>query len=118
MPAKGRRSGNEITVPVNYAREGDTLWILSLRGRTWWRNLKGGSTVGLRIHGRDVRGTAEVVANEPDVAAQLGGYVGQFPAAAGPLGLRLKYGALDPANASRIAAERLFVRVCVEESVR
>lgn len=39
---KGRRSGKLVTTPVNYLQEGQVLWVTSLRGRTWWKNARGG----------------------------------------------------------------------------
>lgn len=39
----GRKSGRPITTPVNYYQKGDTLWVISNRERSWWRNLKGGA---------------------------------------------------------------------------
>ncbi|MBK6434209.1 nitroreductase/quinone reductase family protein [Candidatus Amarolinea dominans] len=35
----GRKTGLLITTPVNYVRDGDRLWVISSRDRTWWRNL-------------------------------------------------------------------------------
>jgi hypothetical protein len=47
------------------------LLILSARDRTWWRNLGGGTTVTLRLQGRDVDGTSEVWDSDVDVIAGL-----------------------------------------------
>lgn len=33
----GRKSGVTYTTPVNYLREGNTLYVTSWRERTWWR---------------------------------------------------------------------------------
>src|SRR3972149_1856772 len=68
----GRRSGTRYTTPVNYFREGSRLTVFSRRGRTWWRNLRGGGPVLVRLQGRDIVGRGEVVpASEQEVAAAL-----------------------------------------------
>jgi len=41
ITVKGRRSGRELSLPVWFVREGNTLWLLPLHGsRTqWYRNV-------------------------------------------------------------------------------
>ncbi|MFH1185885.1 MAG: nitroreductase/quinone reductase family protein, partial [Chloroflexota bacterium] len=113
----GRKSGKPITIPVKYCRNGNTLWILSTRTRKWWRNIPPGSRVQVHLHGRELVGTVKVLLDEAAVAAQLGEYVQQLPAAAGSLGLRSTNGVPHPDDVARLARERLFVRVCIEDSL-
>jgi len=54
----GKKSGNVYTTPVQYKQDGDTVRFLSVKERVWWRNLRGGAPVTLRIKGRDVEGIA------------------------------------------------------------
>src|SRR5271169_1183835 len=56
----GRKSGREITLPVMYTREGDTLKIPVMwpERKLWWRNLRDGAPVRLRLRGRDIAGNA------------------------------------------------------------
>ena len=49
----GRKSGKAFTVPTNYVRDDDKLLVTSLCARTWWRNLRGGAPVTVRLQGRD-----------------------------------------------------------------
>ncbi len=65
----GRKTGRKITVPVNYYKEGDDLWVLTSRDRTWWRNVRGGAPVEVRLHGHDFQGVGEAILDEPMVAA-------------------------------------------------
>ncbi len=62
----GRKSGRRYTTPVGYGQTGDTLLINT--ESPWWRNLRGGARVGVRLRGRECAGTAEVVSDE----AQMG----------------------------------------------
>lgn len=111
----GRRTGLKITLPVNYYRDGDTLWIISTRCRTWWRNVLPGAPVGLHLDGRDVTGIADLVLDEAAVAARLREYVQRSRLSAAYLGVRIENGMANSADMSRLAQERLFVRVCVSE---
>jgi len=85
----GRRSGRIYTTPVNYLPDGDRLTIISLRERTWWRNLRDGAEVGLHLRGTPRRGRASVIEDEASVAGALGGYLRRVPAYARFLGVHL-----------------------------
>jgi hypothetical protein len=54
----GRRTGHEHTLPVGYKQEGERLTIPVLwPGRKlWWRNLRDGAQVRLRLRGEDRTG--------------------------------------------------------------
>ena len=54
----GKKSGKVYTTPVQYKQDGDTVRFLSTKERVWWRNLRGGVPVTLRIKGQDVEGIA------------------------------------------------------------
>jgi len=38
---EGRKSGKRYSTPVNVARVDSTWIVVSMRERTWWRNLRG-----------------------------------------------------------------------------
>ena len=107
----GRKTGKKYTTPVGFYREGETLWVLTSRDRTWWRNVKDGADVEMRIRGRDVSGFAEAILNDNAVAAQMIEYVRHIPMAAKGLGVRMENGEPHPEDAARLAKERLFVRI-------
>jgi deazaflavin-dependent oxidoreductase (nitroreductase family) len=68
---KGRKSGQSFTFPVNYVQEGNLVWAVSLKERGWWRNLRGGAAVMLRLRGRDVRAEGQVREDDAAVADGL-----------------------------------------------
>jgi deazaflavin-dependent oxidoreductase (nitroreductase family) len=107
----GRKSGRPITTPVNYYQEGDTLWVISNRERTWWRNLKGGATVKLQLRGREVNGLGEVLMEEAALAPQIGEYVRHLPMSARALGVHIVDNQPDPADLERLAKARVMVRI-------
>lgn len=54
----GRKSGRRYEIPVAYVRDSANLLIASRAA--WWKNLRGGAPVEVRLQGRRVAGTAEV----------------------------------------------------------
>jgi deazaflavin-dependent oxidoreductase (nitroreductase family) len=107
----GRKSGRSITTPVNYYQEGNTLWVISNRERTWWRNLKGGAPVKLYLRGQEVNGFGEVLLDEAIVAPQIGDYVRHLPMSARALGVRVENGQPDPADLERLAKEKVMIKI-------
>ncbi len=54
----GRKTGQEYSFPVGYAREDNTITMFTRKDRHWWRNLKDGAEVTLRIRGEDLKAKA------------------------------------------------------------
>ena len=113
LTVTGRKTGRKIPVPVNYYRDGNALWVIPSRDRTWWRNLTQGGEFDVRLHGRDLKGYAEVMLDESTVAAQIGEYARRLPASARYIGLRIENGAPNGDDLARLTKEKLFVRICI-----
>ena len=107
----GRKTGKKYITPVGFYRDGDFLWVITSRDRTWWRNVKDGADVEMRMRGKNVTGFAEAILDEDVVASQLGDYLKHIPMAANPMGVRMENGKPHPEDAARLAKERLFVRI-------
>jgi len=74
----GRKSGKTYTTPVSYSQQGNQVFVFS--HATWWKNLRGGATVTLRIRGQDFQGLAEPVAEDKQaVAAGLMAHLRKVP---------------------------------------
>lgn len=58
----GRKSGKTYTTPVSYSQVGDEVCIFT--HAAWWKNLRGGAPVTLRLQGRDVAGVADAVSQD------------------------------------------------------
>ena len=52
----GLKTGHEFSLPVNYVQDGNRLYIISKRCRTWWRNLRGGKPARIWLRGQEVEG--------------------------------------------------------------
>ena len=63
----GCKSGKTFTTPVSYSQVGDQVTIFT--HANWWKNLRGGAPVTLRIRGKDVRGVAVPVAEDKQAIA-------------------------------------------------
>ena len=63
LSVTGRRSGRTFTFPVAYAQDGDRLTVTLdwPERKRWWRNLRGGAPVAVRLRG--VRRTGNAVAS-------------------------------------------------------
>lgn len=79
---KGRKSGRQVTLPVNYVRDRETLLTLSVRTRTWWWNFSSPAPVTLRLQGRDLSAQGEVVEDEQALLAGLAVFFKGMPQAA------------------------------------
>jgi deazaflavin-dependent oxidoreductase (nitroreductase family) len=110
----GRKTGKKYTTPVGFYRDGDSLWVLSSRERTWWRNVQDGADVEMRIRGKDVNGFAEAILDEEAVASQVIEYVRHIPMSAKGLDVRMENGEPHPEDAARLAKERMFVKVTLK----
>ncbi len=67
----GRKSGKKYTLPISYVREGDLMLCSTDRNvRSWWKNLRGGADVVLRLRGKDVSGHATVVDDDQEAIAK------------------------------------------------
>jgi hypothetical protein len=53
---QGRKSGKTFTTPVSYSEQVDGVYAFT--HAAWWKNLRGGAPVTLRIRGRDARAMA------------------------------------------------------------
>ena len=74
----GRKSGKTYTTPVDYSQVGDQVTVFTHGG--WWKNLRGGEPITLRIRGRDLQGVAEpVVEDKGAIAAGLAAHLRKVP---------------------------------------
>jgi deazaflavin-dependent oxidoreductase (nitroreductase family) len=74
----GRKSGKTYTTPVDYSQDGDQVTIFS--HANWWKNLRNGAPVTLRMRGRELQGLAEPVAEDKQaVAAGLTEHLRKVP---------------------------------------
>jgi deazaflavin-dependent oxidoreductase (nitroreductase family) len=108
----GQKSGKSISTPTNYVRDGNTLWVISWRERTWWRNLRGGANVRLLLAGKSVEGRGQVIEEEKAVAQSLFDYYRKVPQVAKYVEIGLDAAGLPiSADCERAAQKMVVVRI-------
>jgi hypothetical protein len=108
----GRTSGERISTPVNYVEKNGVIFLTSQKDRTWWRNLRGGAPVTLRLKGKDLDGWADVKETPDEVAAGIRLFISSSGAYARHYGLTLdEEGNPDPERLNEITSDRVIVVV-------
>ena len=116
ITVRGRRTGRMHAIPVGYAQEGDTLYVLvgDYQTKTWWRNVEGGTPMQLRLRGRTVQATGNLLRCESDATAlvtALDRYLSAFPSVRRSLPVTGRPDAPDPEALRRAAHEVVMVRI-------
>jgi len=83
---RGRRTGQQHELVVQYAREGDRVWVVPGQPdrKRWWRNMNEGRPVTVWIAGRQYEGTARVVRDAEGLAGGYANYRAVFTRATAP----------------------------------
>jgi hypothetical protein len=108
----GCRTGKPITTPINTVCVDGILTVVSMRDRTWWRNLRKGRLAQLSRAGERVMVRGEIVETPDQVTSGLEKYFAQYPGYA-------KYfknhpgrdGKPDPQELMLLASERVIIRL-------
>lgn len=106
----GRKSGKPITTPVNYVREGNTLWVTSTRERTWWRNLRGGAPATLLLKSKETAARGEALEDDELVAAGFRHLFTLQPKYAKTFGVQLGADGAAMAGVDELVKQRLLVK--------
>lgn len=111
ITVEGRKSGKQYSTPINVGRDGETFTAVSLRNRTWWRNLQGGRQAQLRVSGRQYTVCGDVLEDHDAVVDGLTQYFKQNPGYARYFGVRLASdGRPSGEDLDRAADERVIIR--------
>jgi len=107
----GRKSGRVFTTPVRYLRREETLQCFTSSANKWWRNVRGGADVSLRVRGKDMPCRANAIVDEPAaIRAALAEFLSHFPSDAPYYGIRLDSNKTAlPGDLERAATETVMV---------
>ena len=108
---KGRKSGKSYTTPVSYSQNGDQVTIFT--HATWWKNLRNGTPISLRLRGRELQGLAKTVAEDKQaVAAGLSAHLRKVPSDARYYGVTFdEQNNPNPAEVEQAAQTVVMVRI-------
>jgi len=101
----GAKSGRRYSTPVNYVQNDGVLIVMSRTYRTWWRNVRGGAPVRVRLRGRERAGAARVVGVGAETAPAVRDYY------KGLLGREL-----SQEQAERQAGDKVIVEVRLDDA--
>ena len=112
ITVEGRKTGRLYSTPINVVNEGGLFTVFSLRGRHWWRNLRGGRLAQLRLSGKQYSVRGEVIETRGEVLAGLRCHFERYPSRAKYFGVRLAADG-QPArdDLERAAGERVIIRL-------
>lgn len=114
----GRKTGREYSLPVNYFQDGDTLYIISKRYRTWWRNLRGGKPVRVWLRGKQTKGQATTDEAYVTIMENLKSFFQKRPDISRYFGVRLESNSQPHIqDIARLAQERVLVKVRLDRRV-
>jgi len=75
----GKKSGRRFTTPVRYVRVANTVRCFTSPENLWWRNLRGGADVSLRLEGKELPYWATIQSDPAKVRDALAHYLGLYP---------------------------------------
>lgn len=88
ITVKGTKTGRLYSTPINVAPQDEGYTVVSLRNRTWWRNLRRGQIARLRLAGRTLPVTATIFEDPTQVVEELACYFQKYPAYAKYFGVK------------------------------
>lgn len=110
----GHKSDKTYTTPVNYVWDDHTLLVVSPKDRIWWRNLRGGARVTVRVRAQTLQSVGR--AFEGEEAVKEGGLLTvlqKVPAYRRYWGVELDENdqPKDPQELVRVARANVLVRI-------
>lgn len=109
----GRKSGKPYSTPINVSRDGDGYTVVSMRSRTWWRNLRGGALAELHVAGKQLKVRGEVLETRDQVAPGLCAYFRLHPNHARYFKIQTGAdGQVKQEDLERAAGERVVIHLC------
>lgn len=110
MTYTGRKSGKTYTTPMNYLKIQGVYYTISSRDRVWWRNLRGGAQVTLRLQGEDIPAWAECIEDQTEVVKALHLYLKSAPQLARYMNVDMNsQGVPNPKQVELLAADKVII---------
>jgi hypothetical protein len=112
----GRKTGKRYTIPVGYTHEGDTLTLFS--SKSWFKNLRGGSTVVVHLKGRGRTGRAEAIEDREAVLEAAQHLVAKYSLKKASRRIGLALDISPPPTTDELAAAmegRVVIRIVLDQ---
>jgi deazaflavin-dependent oxidoreductase (nitroreductase family) len=107
----GRKSEKTYTTPVSYSQEDGLVTFFT--HADWWKNLRSGMPVKLRLRGREFQGMPEPVAEDKEaVAAGLAAHLRKVPSDARYYGVSFDdHGNPNPEEVAQAVQNVVMIRI-------
>ena len=96
----GRKSGKQYQLPISYGREGDRIYVITHRNKTWWRNVVGGAPVTLLVQKQTMSNVATTLEVDRETLLRY---------------IKIVYKGIPSAQAEKIAPEMVLVEIRPEK---
>ena len=111
----GRRSGKQYSAPLNYVRDGNQLWVTSVRRRTWWRNFREEWLIRVLLQGKEIAGRGEAITEQDALSDAFHDFFRLSPSSARFFKVKLDDdGVPDQGDFERVVAERVLVKIKIQ----
>ncbi len=112
---KGRRSGKECSAPLNYIRDGNKLWVTSVRTRTWWRNFREGWPIRVLLQGNEIEGWGAAITEQDALSEAFHDFFRLSSSSARFFKVKLDEDSVpDQGDLERIVAARVMVKINIQ----
>ncbi len=113
----GKKTGKEITVPVSYLEDGQTVFVIpgNPESKVWWRNIQTETPVRLTLRGNVINARASLLTPEKDLDVMthaLDLFFQKMPAGAGLYKVRRdKTGSFNADDLKQAASGSVMIRI-------
>ena len=108
----GRKTGKPIATPINTLSVDGILTVISMRDRTWWRNLRGGQVAQLHRAGKQLTVRGEIIETPAMVTSSLTKYFAKHPGYAKHFGIgQCADGQLDLQNLEGLSSKHVIIQL-------
>ena len=109
----GRKSGKKFTIPVGYLRKDNTLIVFT--HSNWWKNLRDGAPVTLRIQGKKANGVGRPVSDPAAIKAMVHDLIAaNGEARARQMGFWVEDAHTSPEEIQKAVAGTTFIHIRLE----
>jgi phosphoribosylformylglycinamidine (FGAM) synthase-like amidotransferase family enzyme len=115
---KGRKSGKQYSIPVNYARNNDTLLVVTEQQRKWWKNFEDGTIVSISVKRQMLEGSGKAVTDRKQVMKHIIDYLKILPQYAKYFDVKTNTdGSFNLEDISKAAKDKIGIRIQVINTI-
>jgi deazaflavin-dependent oxidoreductase (nitroreductase family) len=119
MTFKGRKSGKQYSIPVNYARNNDTFLVVTEQQRKWWKNFEYSTVVSVNVKRQILEGSGKAITDEKEVMKHITDYLKILPQYAKYFGVKTNTdGSFNQEDISKAAQDKIGILIQVINTIK